>query len=81
VNCLSRDQSFQVCSDKLEMEIMFRVASWNLNSVRSRLTHVTKWLQDREPDVLLLQELKGMEFSFEAFKELSLTIPARVTLP
>jgi exodeoxyribonuclease III len=47
---------------------MFKVASWNLNSVRSRLTHVTAWLKVREPDVLLLQELKGTEFPSEAFK-------------
>jgi hypothetical protein len=49
---------------------MFKVASWNLNSVRSRLTHVTTWLKVREPDVLLLQELKGTEFPFEAYKSL-----------
>jgi exodeoxyribonuclease-3 len=49
---------------------MFRVASWNLNSVRSRLTHVTTWLNAREPDVLLLQELKGTEFPSEVFRSL-----------
>ena len=49
---------------------MFKVASWNLNSVRSRLTHVTAWLNVREPDGLLLQELKGTEFPSEAFKSL-----------
>ena len=49
---------------------MFKVASWNLNSVRSRLTHVTEWLKAREPDVLLLQELKGTEFPSEAFQSL-----------
>jgi exonuclease III len=49
---------------------MFKVASWNLNSVRSRLTHVTAWLKVREPDVLLLQELKGTEFPSEPFKAL-----------
>jgi hypothetical protein len=49
---------------------MFKVASWNLNSVRSRLTHVTAWLKVRELDVLLLQELKGTEFPSEAFKSL-----------
>ena len=49
---------------------MFQVASWNLNSVRSRLTHVTAWLQAREPDVLLLQELKGTDFPSEVFKSL-----------
>src|SRR6202042_2735957 len=47
---------------------MFKVASWNLNSVRSRLTHVMTWLKARDPDVLLLQELKGTEFPSEAFK-------------
>ncbi|MGD1080120.1 MAG: endonuclease/exonuclease/phosphatase family protein [Candidatus Sulfotelmatobacter sp.] len=41
-----------------------------MNSVRSRLTHVTAWLQVRGPDVLLLQELKGTEFPSEAFKSL-----------
>ncbi len=49
---------------------MIKVASWNLNSVGSRLTHVTTWLKAREPDVLLLQELKGTEFPSEAFKTL-----------
>src|SRR6202034_2916229 len=49
---------------------MFKVASWNLNSVRSRLNHVTTWLKAREPDVLLLQELKGTEFPSEAFNSL-----------
>src|ERR1022692_3076797 len=49
---------------------MSKVASWNLNSVRSRLTHVTTWVKAREPDVLLLQELKGTEFPSEAFKSL-----------
>jgi hypothetical protein len=52
----------------LEWGLMFKVASWNLNSVRSRLTHVTTWLEAREPDVLLLQELKGTEFPSDAFK-------------
>ena len=49
---------------------MFKVASWNLNSVRSRLTHVTTWLKDREPDVLLMQELKGTEFPSDTFQSL-----------
>src|SRR5947209_9902850 len=49
---------------------MLKVASWNLNSVRSRLTHVTTWLKVREPDVVLLQELKGTEFPVETFQSL-----------
>lgn len=55
---------------RLECGFMFKVASWNLNSVRSRLTHVTAWLKVRELDVLLLQELKGTEFPSEVFKSL-----------
>ncbi len=49
---------------------MITIASWNLNSVRSRLNHVTTWIKARQPDVLLLQELKGTEFPFDAFKAL-----------
>ena len=29
----------------LECGLMFKVASWNLNSIRSRLTHATTWLK------------------------------------
>lgn len=32
--------------------------------------HVTEWLRTREPDVLLLQELKGEVFPAEVFKEM-----------
>lgn len=34
------------------------VATWNVNSIRSRLMRVIPWLQVWQPDVLLLQELK-----------------------
>jgi exodeoxyribonuclease-3 len=34
------------------------------------LNHVIAWLKAREPDVLLLQELKGTEFPATVFKEL-----------
>lgn len=39
-----------------------RIASWNVNSIKSRLGHVKDWLTKKQPDVLMLQELKGMEF-------------------
>lgn len=51
-------------------EIPIRIASWNVNSIRARREHVTSWLKTREPEVLLLQELKGTEFPAELFKEL-----------
>src|SRR5579875_1600135 len=46
------------------------IASWNVNSIRARLEHVRTWLAARQPDVLLLQELKGTEFPSLLFKEL-----------
>ena len=47
-----------------------KIASWNVNSIRARLEHVSVWLQLHAPDVLLLQELKGTEFPALHFKEL-----------
>ena len=38
------------------------IASWNVNSIRARTGIVTDWLARVRPDVLLLQELKGLEF-------------------
>ena len=35
-----------------------KLASWNVNSIRQRLTHVTDWLAAHEPDVLAVQEIK-----------------------
>jgi exodeoxyribonuclease-3 len=34
------------------------VATWNVNSIRSRLEHLTHYLNEVKPDVLLLQETK-----------------------
>ena len=41
-----------------------------MNSIRARLEHVIAWLKLREPDVLLLQELKGTDFPAEVFESL-----------
>lgn len=35
-----------------------KIATWNVNSVRVRLTHLLAWLQQQQPDVLALQETK-----------------------
>ena len=35
-----------------------KIASWNVNSIRVRLPHVVDWLENQQPDVLGLQELK-----------------------
>lgn len=41
-----------------------------MNSIRARLEAVKGWLQAQQPDVLLLQELKGTEFPAEVFTEM-----------
>lgn len=40
------------------------VASWNINSIRARAGRVVDWLEDRQPDVVCLQELKGTNEKF-----------------
>lgn len=51
-------------------EAAIKIASWNVNSIRARLDHVTNWLKANQPDVLLLQELKAPSFPAEIFAPL-----------
>src|SRR3954464_12166876 len=48
------------------------VATWNVNSVRSRLERVVGWTERERPDVLCLQEIKTTDdlFPLEPFAEL-----------
>lgn len=41
-----------------------QIATWNVNSIRSRMSHVTQWLQDNPVDVLCLQETKVVDADF-----------------
>ena len=43
-----------------------KFATWNVNSIRSRETHVRRWLQREQPDALLLQEIKCETGAFPA---------------
>jgi exodeoxyribonuclease-3 len=47
-----------------------KIASWNVNSIRARIDHVTAWIKLQQPDVLLLQELKATEFPALVFQAL-----------
>ena len=49
-----------------------RIASWNVNSVRTRLDQVLAWLRQELPEVLCLQETKVDDplFPHQAFAEL-----------
>ncbi|WP_051027526.1 exodeoxyribonuclease III [Nocardia higoensis] len=49
-----------------------RLATWNVNSIRSRVDRVTAWLDEHDIDVLAMQETKCRDdqFPFERFDEL-----------
>ena len=43
-----------------------RLATWNVNSAKSRLPRLLPWLDEREPDVVCLQETKLSDDDFAA---------------
>ncbi|HTW35859.1 MAG TPA: exodeoxyribonuclease III [Rhizomicrobium sp.] len=49
-----------------------KLATWNVNSVRTRVDAATQWLKEASPDVVVLQELKCTDDQFprEAFESL-----------
>ena len=48
------------------------IATWNVNSIRTRLSQIIDWINKANPDILCLQETKVMDHSFpiEPFKKL-----------
>ncbi len=53
-----------------------KIATWNVNSIKSRIPNVLKWLETSKPDILLLQELKctNENFPYLEFENLSYNI-------
>ena len=49
-----------------------RIATWNVNSIRSRIDRVTAWLERNEVDAIAIQETKAREdqFPFDRFAAL-----------
>lgn len=43
---------------------MFKIATWNVNSLKVRLPHVLQWLDTENPDILALQETKTIDENF-----------------
>lgn len=41
-----------------------KIATWNINSIKSRIDHVLKWCEVNSPDVLCLQETKCIDEKF-----------------
>src|SRR5258708_13799507 len=37
---------------------MVKIATWNVNSIKARLSNVLAWLEATQPDILCLQETK-----------------------
>ncbi len=48
------------------------IATWNVNSVRTRLSQIINWINEVNPDILCLQETKVVDnyFPIEPFNEL-----------
>lgn len=74
------DEVFNLAGGELRHELdiaqMLKIASWNVNSLRTRLPHVLRWWQEHQPDVLCLQETKvenGL-FPLQPFTELGLHV-------
>ncbi len=47
-----------------------KIVSWNINSLKARDEHVKRYLKESVPDVLMVQELKGMDFPASNFEAL-----------
>jgi exodeoxyribonuclease-3 len=45
---------------------MLRIATYNINNVNKRLPNLLAWLEEAEPDILTLQELKASHVDFPA---------------
>ena len=49
-----------------------KISSWNVNSVRARITNILDYIKNSQPDVLMIQEIKTEEknFPFTEFKNI-----------
>ncbi|HYB99348.1 MAG TPA: exodeoxyribonuclease III [Candidatus Limnocylindrales bacterium] len=45
---------------------LLKIATFNVNGVKSRLGHLLQWLEKEEPDIVCLQELKAIDEGFPA---------------
>jgi exodeoxyribonuclease III len=46
--------------------VSFRLATWNVNSLKVRLPHLLDWLAAKQPDAMCLQETKTEDANFPA---------------
>ena len=41
-----------------------KIATFNVNGIKTRLAHLLAWLEREQPDVACLQELKALDGAF-----------------
>ncbi|WP_281982900.1 exodeoxyribonuclease III [Thalassorhabdomicrobium marinisediminis] len=53
-----------------------KIATFNINGIKARITALTEWLETSQPDVALLQEIKSVDENFprEHFENLGYTV-------
>lgn len=53
-----------------------RIATWNINGIKARLPVVLQWLEQQNPDVVCLQEIKSLDENFpkEPFESLGYNV-------
>lgn len=55
-----------------------KIATWNVNSIKARLPRVLEWLEERQPDIACLQEIKSVDEAFprQAIEDLGYNVAA-----
>ena len=53
-----------------------KIASWNINGIKARLENLARWLEEANPDIACLQEIKSIDQNFptERFEELGYNV-------
>src|SRR3989344_5063568 len=65
-----KKQEYQFKSGKI------KIASWNVNSIRTRKEQVKDWLEKKSPDILCIQEtkVKDEDFPIKYFADLGYNV-------
>jgi exodeoxyribonuclease-3 len=53
-----------------------KIATWNINGIKARLDNVRTWLEEAQPDIVCLQEIKSVDENFpsEVFEEMGYNV-------
>lgn len=43
-----------------------KIATWNINGIKARVTNLERWLKEADPDIACLQEIKSVDENFPA---------------